>query len=173
MTMHERVSGVWKEITQPAERVSGVWKDFTEGWVNVSGTWKQFYSSVAISLPPVTETIIAAPSAAGVRVNRNGSYQSGTGTGGTTVTYGDVAATAWVDPDGSTVGDAYHCRLVVSSGSLSVGTAGTWLALTSDRLFEVNTATGDGFVGATMQISSDGGSTILETGSVNLTASPL
>lgn len=43
--MHEKVSGVWKEITGAHENVSGTWKEITEGWEKVSGVWKQFYAA--------------------------------------------------------------------------------------------------------------------------------
>ena len=44
MSIHYKVSGVWKEITDPQTKVSSVWKEITEGWVRVSGVWKQFFS---------------------------------------------------------------------------------------------------------------------------------
>lgn len=170
MTMHVRDGGTWKEITDPQVNIGGTWKEIASAWVNVGGVWKQFYERIALSLPTVTETVIASPSAAGVRVRRNGKYESGTAAGNQSVVYGEVDAAAWADPEESTIGDEYHCRLVTSSGSLDVGTADSWLALTSDRSFEV--VEGGSFFGE-MQLSKDGGSTILATGSVSLTASPL
>jgi hypothetical protein len=41
MSLHTKVSGVWKEITTGNIFVkdSGVWKDVANIFVNVSGTW--------------------------------------------------------------------------------------------------------------------------------------
>lgn len=44
MSMHTRISGIWKEITDPQVRISSIWKLIEEGWVRVSGVWKQFFS---------------------------------------------------------------------------------------------------------------------------------
>lgn len=45
MSVHTKVSGIWKEVTELHVKVSDVWKGITEGWVNISGVWKQFFSS--------------------------------------------------------------------------------------------------------------------------------
>ena len=51
MTMHERVSGTWKEITGAHVNVSGTWKEITEGYERVGGVWKQFFSSSVLLNP--------------------------------------------------------------------------------------------------------------------------
>ena len=52
--------------------------------------------------------------------------------------------------------------MVTSSGSLTAGTADSWLALTSDRTFEVTrSGVGTSAWTGTMQISRDGGATVL------------
>ncbi len=48
-TVHYKVGGNWKEVTELHTKVGGVWKAITEGWVNVSGVWKQFF--VVVTLP--------------------------------------------------------------------------------------------------------------------------
>jgi hypothetical protein len=50
MTWHTKVSGAWKEITDPQVKVSGAWKEISEGHVKVSGAWKQFYSRIVAYL---------------------------------------------------------------------------------------------------------------------------
>jgi hypothetical protein len=47
----------------------------------------------------------------------------------------DAALTQWLL--GSTNGSAYECRATLTSGSLSSGTTGSWLALSSTRTWSV------------------------------------
>lgn len=167
MTAHVRIAGVWKEITEMHVRVAGVWKEITEGHVRVSSVWKEFYSSgPAINLTNVSEVGFGVGSSAGVKMTNSGKWQSGLG-GGSSPSYSDVDALEWADPESASIGDDYHCRLVTSSGTLSTGTADSWLALTSDREFTV-VETRD-FSG-TMEISDDGGSTTITTCTVFISA---
>lgn len=104
-------------------------------------------------------------SAAGVRIKRDGNVSVTFNDGGAALSYvADVGGSPnqWADPPSATIGDAYHVRMLTTSGTLTAGTADSWLALTSDRTFE-NTQTFLGtleWVGV-MQISDDGGSTVL------------
>lgn len=58
MTMHTRVSGVWKEIQEAAYRTGGVWKSITGGWVRVTGVWKQFFDGNPVPVFSFGETDI-------------------------------------------------------------------------------------------------------------------
>ena len=167
--MHVNVSGVWKEIPDPQVNVSGVWKEINEGWVNVSGVWKQFYARIIILLNPVGVFTFGGGGdvSSGVRVNRAGTYEAGGNSLSHSPSYSSAGADNWTNQQAATVGDGYHCRLVRSTGTLAVGTADTWLALTSNREFVV--WEGGSFTG-TMQISDDGGTTVVGSGVVNLTA---
>lgn len=128
MTMHYRVSGVWKEITDPQVRVSGVWKEINQGWVRVSGVWKQFYQRAAFEISPTSLFSIAFdPGVSSVSINfqRDGDVIAAGGTPG---------AGAWIDPRSSTVGDGYEIRATLNSGSSPAsGTIGSWQALSSTR----------------------------------------
>lgn len=166
---HVRVSGTWQEVDEIHARVSGTWQEVDEGWVKVSGTWQQFYAAFTVTLDSIYTASAfngaGGDSAAGVRVKRDGNISVAENDGGTALSYtADVGGTPneWADPPSATIGDAYHVRMLRTSGTLTAGTDNTWLALTSDRTFE-NTQTGLGtlaWVGV-MQISDDGGSTVL------------
>ena len=58
MSVHTKVSGVWKEITGIWVKISGTWKEITGGHVNISSTWKEFYAKGGLP-----ETLIALFSA--------------------------------------------------------------------------------------------------------------
>ena len=54
----------------------------------------------------------------------------------TTVTsgiYTEAVGVQWLDPKDPVQADLYECLATVTSGTLTTGTAGSWLALTSDR----------------------------------------
>ncbi len=124
--------------------------------------------SFTINLDTVSEIAVGATSSAGIRVNQDGTYESGASGATHDPVYSDVAADNWIDDQNASVGDDFHCRLVTISGTLDEGTADQWDALTSDR--EYVSYEDSGFVG-TLQISEDAGSTILKTSSVTLDAS--
>ena len=175
MPMFENVSGTWKEIPSPSERVSGTWKQITGGWENVAGTWKRFFDFLTITLvSDATYGSVGAnfgngPCSAGLRVRRNGNIQRGSSNSSTTPSYTDFGGDPnhWADPPSSTVGDGFHVRFLRSSGSLSVGTDNTWLALTSDRTIEVNANSGGSAQWeGRVQLSDDGGSSVLEESGV-------
>ena len=47
MTIHTKVSGSWKEVSQPSVKVSGAWKNCTGVYTRVSGAWKTVWEAVA------------------------------------------------------------------------------------------------------------------------------
>jgi len=74
MSMHQRVSSVWKEITDFELNDTSVWKAIEEGWERVSGVWKQFFSKGAV---PVDLIAFATDSAdIGDWLKMNGSEAS-------------------------------------------------------------------------------------------------
>lgn len=165
MPMNYKVSGVWKNIDSAHYKVSGTWKRIVGGWVNVSGTWKQFFAGWDLQLSTINLTATNAsngPCSAGVKVLRSGSLQTGLNFNGLSPTYSGVSG-EWADPQSGNPGDSYHARMVYSSGKhLDVGTEDTWQALTTDREYNVqaNLGANSGTFNGTLQISSDGGSTV-------------
>lgn len=101
-----------------------------------------------------------------VTFNTDGSIAgSGSGTGGN-------PTSQYFDPVTVGIGTSYWVRATATSGSFSGGTTDTWLALSSNRAWNRTTAAfGVQTVVATFDISSDsGGSVIVATGSITLTA---
>lgn len=126
MTLHVKDAGVWKEVTIPSVKDAGAWKEVQEGWVKDAGTWKMFYQNLLVQLTSfnVTSTRIApATATAGVRMTSTGLQQSNDDGVYTTE---DTWLQAGVNSD-------YEVRVTVNSGSLTAGSTGTWLPMTSTR----------------------------------------
>ena len=130
------------------------------------------------SLPTVTisdQTKIASnPSgqcSAGIKIERGGKYYAGTNNSTLNPTYADVGGNEWSSEESATVGDDFECRLDTSTGSLTVGTADTWLAMTSDREFKVyaSNPSSAAFTG-TLRIREVGSSVDLDTAAIQLSA---
>ncbi len=48
MPLYNKITDIWKEITDIWIKISGTWKKIESGHVKVSGVWKEFYSAVGI-----------------------------------------------------------------------------------------------------------------------------
>jgi hypothetical protein len=84
---------------------------------------------------------------------------------------GSVDEGDWLNPKASAP-SLYEVRATVTSGSLSSGTAGSWLALTSNRTWtRLDSSAGDGanVCVLTIEIRYNGGA-VLDTSTVTLTA---
>ena len=88
----------------------------------------------ALTNQSITSNHATSPYAA-YTVRRNGEIGKETTEGGSSL------VEYWVDPRSSAVCDAFEVRVTMTSGTLSAGTSGSWLALTSDRDFSVSMAT--------------------------------
>lgn len=69
--MSVKVSGVWKNVDQPAVKVSGVWKNVTNGFVKVSGVWKEFYTAYTPPSLVITGTPIVGTGSSGTNITTN------------------------------------------------------------------------------------------------------
>lgn len=106
---------------------------------------------------------------AGIKVKRNGQYHAGSHNSSTSPTYTDVGGLEWASTEAATVGDSYEARLVTISGSLTVGTADTWQAISTDREYNVSVAgVGAQLFTGTLEIRR--GATTLDTAAISLTA---
>ncbi len=77
---------------------------------------------------------------------------------------------AWINPQ--TGMSDFEVRATVTSGALSAGTVGSWLPLSTNRIWSVSRATvGDNFAGIEVQIRRIGGTTVLTSAQINLEAS--
>ncbi len=89
-----------------------------------------------------------ADAEAGLRVGSDGKIYQRTTSGGAYVL---IAGNEWLDQ--AIDPGKYSCRVTVNSGSLTTGTAGSWLPLTADRDFtRTQTVVGQSIVDFTLEI---------------------
>ena len=166
-----RVGGAWQEVVNAHIRIGGTWTRIKEGWVRVGGAWQQFYGSVVtVSGEAITHSVSNGSTArAGVKVLNDGTIDKREGTGFTQID----TTTDWIRPNVAGVGDAWSVKCVTSGGDpLHGDTTDSWLALTSDREWYLEHGTTDTTENhvVTVQISDDGGTTVIDSGIYTLTA---
>jgi hypothetical protein len=106
---------------------------------------------------------------AGVRLTRGGQYHFGFSNTNLNPDYTDVGGNEWSDIESPTVGDSYEARLVTTTGTLSSGTADSWLALSSTRSWDVSqNGLGTKVFTGTLEIRVGG--VTKDTASISLTA---
>jgi hypothetical protein len=125
--------------------------------------------------PPIVnfanQTVIAvnsgAPAAAAYRVDNDGSDYK-------IVNFGTaVALSNWVIP--ASAGGDYEVFATLTSGSLSSGTTGSWLATSGDPAWRTTASVAGttAFAGLSLQVRAVGTGTVLDTWTVNLDAERL
>ncbi len=165
MTFHIKDGGTWKTATGYVKD-AGTWKQFS-GYVKDAGVWVPFSQAAYLTDTTVFNGRLTPLNAtAGVQVNTDG------------VLYNLQAASytsefTWLTSSG-TPSSSYWVRWTNTSGTLSSGTAGSWLQLNSTREFSV-TFTDDGggskSCTGTLEIAADsGGASVLATATITLTA---
>lgn len=98
-----------------------------------------------------------------IRCTTNGLIRTGIG-----ATY--TTRSNWYTPTTTAVGDDYHVKFTAVSGVIGSG-AGSWLALTSDRTYSISqTSVGTASSQVLIEISDDGGTTVIASGIFYLTA---
>ena len=116
-------------------------------------------------------TVTPADCTAGFRLGADGKkyITNATGSG----TFIDAGGNEWLFPNDALEADLYECFATVTSGSLTSGTAGSWLALTSNRDWtkvRTNDAAGTDTCIFTLDIRLIGTSTVLATATITLNA---
>jgi hypothetical protein len=111
-----------------------------------------------------------------VSVIANGASQTATYTikSDGTITTSDGGSATW--NSSTTVGSSYEVKATLTSGSLTTGTTGSWLALSSNRSWsKTDTTAGNGGVAAafTLQIRAAGTTTVLDSATITLEAEAL
>lgn len=120
---------------------------------------------VALATPITAASTTTAPTnpTAQYELNASGDVNKTNGNN-TVVDWGD-----WVLPKAHA--GSYECFATLDSGTLSTGTTGSWLALTSTRTWTVSrSSNGTSTAQITVQIRKVGGSTILATSVVTIQA---
>lgn len=75
----------------------------------------------------------AGSSYCGIRFNTDGTLTN-------TLSLGNVALVNWWTPTTTNIGSNYEVKCTLSSGSFTVGTSGSWFAISSNREYAVSTA---------------------------------
>lgn len=132
MSLNIKVSGVWKTDPDNFVKVSGAWKTTQEIWTKVSGTWKLVYERLLAATPDWALTDVATqPSNASVsmRLYANGVYHGLSDN----IT---VSSGTWLVAGANS---DFEVMFVKNSGTDPSGSlTNTWLALSSDRSWNLN-----------------------------------
>lgn len=157
-------SGGNKVLTELYVGTSGGNKQVTEVWVGTSGGNKLVYTSETVSISNLSVTATGFPTqTATYTLESDGDVIS------TTTDFGSSDQGDWITPKSAAPSD-YQVRATVVSGSLSSGTTGSWLVLTSNRSWTRSRATeGVDTCVLTIEIRKGTGS-VLSTATITLTA---
>lgn len=184
MTTSLNVSGTWKTLSKVWINVSGTWKECTKVWLNVGGTWKEVFSGFNITNPltggSATSFKVSPTNAyAGWRFNTDGTIDKMNSQ--TTATFNLTNNQQWFQPTG-TAPATYYIRATVASGTgptygrsssnPTVGTIGSWEALSTERSWYSSRtldSSGGSYSKLTIEIASDsGGTNIVTTGTFDI-----
>ena len=170
MTIYSKVSGTWETIDDPQVNVGGVWKDVQAAFVKVSGVWEEIYNRVVVAITNQSiffNAVFPQDAYARYQLDSDGKVYKYTGqTPGTPTTYIED----WVDPNSEA--SNYECFATVSGSALETGTTGSWLALTSDRMWGIaETGAGTKFTTLTVTIREVGTTTNLTSATISLNVS--
>lgn len=113
-----------------------------------------------LSISNVTVADTGAGTDAGYRLNSDGDIRAINSGGNTDI--GD-----WITPKGESIQGIFSARATLNSGSLDIGTTGSWLALTTSR--EWSTGAGN-TANLTIELSPDGGTTVSDSATIDLDA---
>lgn len=114
-------------------------------------------------------TISPADCTAGYRLGTDGKRYTSDSAG----SFSETVGLEWLDPKDALEADLYECFATVTAGSLTTGTAGSWLALSSNRDWtktRTSDAAGSESVTFTLAIRRIGMSTNLDTATIQLIA---
>lgn len=163
-TIPAKAAGAWRSCT-PSVRVAGAWVAVREAYVKVAGAWVQFFANLVFALAGIAYY--------GTRVGASCTVQYLLTSAGVElyIDENSVSHTIgnWVTPTSAAAG--YECRMTVTSGTFSVGTVGSWLALTSTRTWaKTQSIVGVGQVVGTIEIRDAATLAVVATATVDLTA---
>lgn len=99
---------------------------------------------------------------AGYELQNDGDIIESTSSGGS------IDVGEWIVPKAAAGIGIFSVRATLNSGSLDSGTTGSWLALSTPRTWTVGAG---GAANLTLDLSADGGSTVLASATVTLTGS--
>lgn len=92
---------------------------------------------VTIEDQTVTNYFSINAASVGIRLTRDGQFQTGYDDSSLFPVYEDLGGNQWADKESPKVGDNFEAMLETISGTLSTGTADSWLALSTTRTWDI------------------------------------
>lgn len=124
MTFKRSSGGVWSDITTTLKRrLSGAWVDVETIRRRAAGAWVVVWKRIVLNNQAIGHSTGIGGATAGYRLNTSGIAEKLVGASYSTL---ETWLSAWAS-------SAYECRATVTFGTLTSGTAGSWLALSSSR----------------------------------------
>lgn len=134
----------YKPVSAPAERVpvkqvhtnvAGTWQDCKQVWTNVGGTWQLVFERLNITDRTIADNVAQPGSAeARIRLNTDGTLDTYLANGGG---YSTVS-NEWLQLSRTGAGSDWRVRATLNSGTLTSGTTGSFLALSTAREWTVS-----------------------------------
>lgn len=161
-------SGTNRTIVQLIYGDAGVNRSIAEAWYQDGGTLRKIWPPAVVSLSNRTiDAVVGSPGTATAQYQLLSTGEaigsvspSGSGAGSYLPEWGQGLA-----------GAGYDARFTITSGTLSTGTAGTWLNLGTTRSWtRSRSALGISAVTGTMEIRDAGTLVVLATATITLTA---
>ena len=133
MSIHTRVGGAWKNVSEAYVKVGGAWKRCQNVYVKANGVWKPLLTfSVSAALPTLTNDTTKPKTFADVAVGTtmtlvynavnnvyDGSDYIGVGVSGVTITSGPTSGGNWkLGPSGGTY--TLTCKATAATVTVSI-----------------------------------------------------
>lgn len=162
MTLKRKAAGAWTDITTTlSRRESGSWVGIDLVKRRLSGAWTTLWQRIGIGDENIADSRGSGAAVAGYRLNTSGVIESRLGAAYATIGQWLALGSA---------GD-YECFVTVNSGTLTLGTSGSWLALSSSCEWYVSQATvGVKTANITVQIRRASSGTVLDSATIDLEA---
>lgn len=128
MTLKRKASGSFADITTTLKRrLSGAWVDVETISRRAAGAWVVVWKRIVLSSQSISQSTGVGTAVAGYRLNTSGIAEKLVGASYSTLE-------TWLSAGASS---AYECRATVTIGTLTSGTTGSWLTLSSSREWSV------------------------------------
>lgn len=165
MTISVGVGGSFKVVKNIWVGVGGAWKLVTSLKVGSGGAWKE-----ALGVVTLSGHTISGDTDALLRLKSDGTVEEFETNPGSFVQID--AATDWIIPNSFASG-VYAVRFTKNSGDdPTTGTLNTWQTLDNDRTIGFSSAVTALSCELTVEISADGGTTVITSGTYTLSVNP-
>lgn len=162
MTLKRKASGSALTITTKIMRnASGAFIDIDTIRRRASGAWTLVWKRITLSDQTVLDSVPSGGATAGYRLNSTGIAELLTGASYTT-------AETWLAGGASS---GYECRATITFGSLTSGTTGSWLSISSPREWYVSRiSSGSSQCTFTLEIRNASTLVVVASATIDLTA---